>query len=122
MTDYDEIIKRLRCGLQHQNNVTLSTDEVHIPMNAMEELQEYKQAEEQGLLVKLPHKIGDVFYEIFRSKIVKIQVSKIVIDEHGVTVYCEDEYNSFCLDRVVFGETAFLTEEKAEKALEEANP
>ena len=92
-------------------------------------LAEYEDLEEQGLLLKLPCKIGDIIYEVDEAILlddviepIKCKVTYIllkteihidveVIEGHGIgstyTFKVED-----------FGKTVFLTKEEAEKALE----
>lgn len=96
-------------------------------------LAEYEDAEEQGLLVRLPCKVGDSYFIIRKY-----------CDEHGELPYATEHWGSDCLgcseacngefrikegrfndvaQIVTFaksiGKTIFLTEEEAEKALEE---
>lgn len=103
----------------------------------LEELKSYKEAEEQGLLVRLPCKVGDDVYiipspTVYRlniingyeklNKICHQHVGTIVItaghwyatsrEEYGV-------YNEKVLNDIAFGTTWFLTREEAEKKLEE---
>ena len=98
-----------------------------------ERLAEYEDAEEQGLLVWLPCKVGDSYFIIRKY-----------CDEHGELPYATEHWGSDCLgcskacngelrikegrfndvaQIVTFaksiGKTIFLTEEEAEKALEE---
>lgn len=99
-----------------------------------ERLAEYEDAEEQGLLVWLPCKVGDSYFIIRKY-----------CDEHGELPYATEHWGIDCLgcskacngefrikeERfnnvthiVTFaksiGKTIFLTEEEAEKALEDA--
>lgn len=103
----------------------------------LKELKSYKDAEEQGLLVRLPVKVGDDVYIIPSlsvyglniingykklNKIYHQHVGTIVItaghwyatsrEEYGV-------YNEKVLNVITFGATWFLTREEAEKKLEE---
>ena len=99
---------------------------------AIQRLAEYEDAEEQGLLVRLPCKVGDIYFIIRKY-----------CDEHGELPYATEHWGSDCLgcseacngefrikegrfndvaQIVTFaksiGKTIFLTEEEAEKALE----
>lgn len=103
----------------------------------LEELKSYKDLEEQGLLVRLPCKVGDDVYiipspTVYRlniingyeklNKICHQHVGTIVItaghwyatsrEEYGV-------YNEKVLNDIAFGTTWFLTREEAAKKLEE---
>lgn len=97
----------------------------------LEELKSYKEAKEQGLLVRLPIKIGDmvwdndfghpVSYEIkaFSYGYCDSYVEPNIEDE--IIFYCEN-YNgsitgAFPMSEI--GKTVFLTREAAEKKLEE---
>jgi hypothetical protein len=90
------------------------------------ELDAYHQAEEQGLLVKLPCKIGNTIYDIYESienrnspetieyKAKTIEIGK---DKHGIY---------FVIDNTIlrtddFGKTVFLTKEEAEAALKKGS-
>ena len=83
---------------------------------------EYARAEEQGLLLKLPCKVGDILYDI-RQNHVKDRRNDIVheLNVEGITVeLCPWETwmaRSVPLEEI--GKTVFLTKEEAEKALKE---
>lgn len=72
---------------------------------AMEKLEEYETAEEDGRLVVLPCKVGTRVYEIYQF----CGYGVWEIDEHKIKL--ED------LDKI--GKTIFLTRKEAEKALKE---
>lgn len=116
----------MKCAEQHEKLAEL-----------LEELKSYKEAEEQGLLVRLPCKVGDDVYiipspTVYRlniingyeklNKICHQHVGTIVItaghwyatsrEEYGV-------YNEKVLNDIAFGTTWFLTREEAAKKLEE---
>ena len=72
----------------------------------LEELKSYKDLEEQGLLVRLPCKVGDTVYHTVNNRILEVE---------NVDLF-------FLLLSVAegrFGRTVFLTREEAEKKLEE---
>ena len=77
----------------------------------LEELKSYKEAEEQGLLVKLPCKVGDMVYKLwyYDGKPYKIQ-------QHVIRTLSE-----LCgiMEAKKLGKSVFLTREEAEKKLEE---
>lgn len=90
------------------------------------ELQAYKDAEEQGLLVRLPCKVGAPIYSVGMA------VDECpCVDEFEVNSfeYCEDEAGNlelwvYCAIGFHFrsdamGKTVFLTREEAEAALKE---
>lgn len=87
-----------------------------------ERLKNYEDAEEQGLLIRLPCKVGDMVYGIHGGKTILPMVAKwIETNECGWTIaaqYAPMAPKFFCF--ADFGKTVFLTREEAEKALEEA--
>lgn len=100
-------------------------------------LAEYEDLEEQGLLVRLPVKIGDDIYKIpskanydlnvlngykANNRVYYQKVYSIVFSQKGWFVQCDKDSihapNVICVD-VEYGKTWFLTREEAEKKLEE---
>ena len=86
----------------------------------IQKLAEYEDLEEQGLLVKLPCKVGDVVYcfDYPRTDIVVVceeEVEKVLIWENGISI--ETAWDIYRPND--FGKTVFLTKAEAEKALEE---
>lgn len=92
---------------------------------------QYRKLEEQGLLIKLPCKVGDTVYFITKELDIVKGISRKVIDEYIVTEIRGNKYNPLwymssserCVHRdfhpTEIGKTVFLTREEAEKALEE---
>lgn len=87
-------------------------------------LAKYEDAEEQGLLVRLPCKVGDTVYVPTRNFISELRITVISVYTHGV-------YFRWMLDSGIYpnlsgfskselGKTVFLTREEAEKKLEES--
>ena len=81
----------------------------------LNKLGELEDLEEQGLLLKLPFKIGDTLYyiddyEIYHDKVYSIEVTEV----NGEHTFCVG-----CMDWIYddFGKTVFLTKEEAEEAL-----
>ena len=71
----------------------------------LEELKSYKEAEEQGLLVRLPCKVGtEVYYILGIPNKTPCTIDKCVFELSDI-------------DKI--GESLFLTREEAEKALQE---
>lgn len=104
---------------------------------ALEKLADYEDLEEQGLLVRLPVKIGDDIYKIpskanyelnvlngykANNRVYHQKVYSIVFSQRGWFVQCDKDSihapNVICVD-VEYGKTWFLTREEAEKKLEE---
>ena len=88
----------------------------------IEKLASYEEAEEQGLLLRLPCKVGDTLYDIIdfvegnnSPEIYVIDASKIEVsrDKKGVlyTIDCADYRED------EFGTTVFSSMEEAEQAL-----
>ena len=95
-----------------------------IPAEAIQKLAEYEDAEEQGLLVRLPCKVGDRVYfldichtaEDFGKKFVSWgEVTKVSIAGMYVCLKTLTE-----LPLALSWESIFTTREAAEKALEDA--
>lgn len=92
-----------------------------------EKLAEYEDLEEQGLLLKLPCKVGDKLY-IVGEYITECFVDEICIKESGITITCV-EYCKFENGvrhiygnvKLKYGKSSnfFFTLEEAEKKLEE---
>ena len=90
-------------------------------------LKEYEDLEEQGLLLRLPCKVGDTIYEvsyenrkyIIREHVVN-QFVYISYREPRIEIYCERE-NGFLLSSITgkLDEGLFLTREEAEAKLAE---
>ena len=94
---------------------------------AIQKLAEYENVEEQGLLLRLPCKVGDTIYEV------SYENREFVIKEHIVNefiyrayrfprieIYCENE-NGFlvCNNIGKLDECLFLTKAEAEQKLKE---
>lgn len=99
-------------------------------LNLATKLKEYEDLEEQGRLIKLPCKVGDVVYAYCNEfGILEYEVDSIVIDKH-ITYQCSaysgpiGDCPSECLDEIEpdisdFGKTVFLTRPEAEAKLKE---
>ena len=84
--------------------------------NIIRRLAAYEDAEEQGRLVVLPCKVGDMLYYRRGTDVLGDTVERIIIDgidnqvlfvAHKAFLFCD------------FGRNVFLTREEAEKALKE---
>lgn len=112
-------------------------DRCSLMLDACKKLAEYEQLEEQGLLVRLPVKIGDDIYKIpskanydlnvlngykANNRVYHQKAYSIVFSQSGWFVQCDKDSihapNVICVD-VEYGKTWFLTREEAEKKLEE---
>ena len=87
-------------------------------------LAEYEDLEEQGLLIKLPCKIGGTIYDIYEFVENKYSPEMYEYEVDEITIVKDKEGIYFVIDSADFwsedfGKTVFLTREEAEKALED---
>lgn len=86
-------------------------------------LAEYEDLEEQGLLVRLPCKVGDILFRInkgARNSIIKMKVSQITMERKSYNIKAiEEDYGEVFFSDNVIGIKVFATHEEAEKKLEE---
>lgn len=88
-------------------------------------LAEYEQLEEQGLLVRLPCKVGDTVYVPTRNFVSELRITLVSIDTNDMAMYFSWLLNSGIYPNLdgfsgyELGKTVFLTREEAEKKLEE---
>ena len=100
--------------------------------NLRETLKKYEDLEEQGTLVKLPCKGGDMLYypEKLFDIVVPVRLNEIIISFLGIDTYsyqynccsfdeCGDVYEEYDFDTNDFGKSIFLTKAEAEAKLEE---
>ncbi len=114
--------------LAEYENVGLQPEHID---SIIEQLLGYLDAEQAGLLIDLPCKVGDCVYFITQELDIKKGSCKKVIDEYIITEIRGNKYNPLwfmasskrCVHRdfhpTEIGKTVFLTREEAEKALEE---
>lgn len=106
-------------------DITCRPSEAQKILKLAERLKDYEDLEEQGLLLKLPCKVGDTVYAIgFNKKPVVYEsvVLSILITEKEIVFNVkvdEFEINSQ-LKQSMFGKTVFLTQEEAEAKLNES--
>lgn len=129
---YPKCFEEPCCGMGECLN-----DRCSLMLDACKKLAEYEQLEEQGLLVRLPVKIGDNIYKIpsktnynlnvlngykANNRVYHQKAYSIVFSQSGWFVQCDKDSihapNVICVD-VEYGKTWFLTREEAEKKLEE---
>ena len=131
MLSIDEAMAMLKFDNKHIAD--LENDDLQQLAEWLEELKEYKALDEQGRLIKLLCKVGDIVYCIF-SRYTKCTFSNEEFDEYSCQG-CEHECDSkkenyvqdmraYSLDWVVtnlkkFGKTVFLTKSEAEAKLKE---
>ena len=117
---------------KHANNLIQKLNELITKTDEKNELQRYKDAEEKGLLLRLPCKVGDTVYRIVDRGYLK---DTCETDCYSCDILCPYEGREY--ERVIeikpwkmanipmianamekLGKTVFLTREEAEKALE----
>lgn len=80
-------------------------------LQAYFKLKDYEDLEEQGLLLRLPCKVGDIVYKIINQR-----------DNYDDTIYQIVSATSFGLSMIDnIGKTVFLTQAEAERKLKEMN-
>ena len=96
------------------------------------ELKKYKDLEEQGLLVRLPCKVGDKIWELCLCDDGNYRIFPMIvksISKYGAlrqagkditiwNIYAESDYTYMYKNFADFGKTVFSTKEEAEKKLE----
>lgn len=91
--------------------------------NMIKKLATYEDLEEQGLLVRLPCKVGDILFlnnKGARNPIIKMKVSRITIISKSYNIKAiEEDRGEVLFSNDVIGIKVFPTREEAEKKLEE---
>ena len=104
-------------------DVTCCKSEMLKILNLATKLKEYEDAEEQGLLLRLPCKIGDSVYSPTRDFISKYTICSIEKYKEGFFFNWRCEAGIYIkvsgFTDYDIGETVFLTREAAEQALKE---
>ena len=112
------------CGCRYINVCKNQCSEV----KTFEKLADYEDAEEQGLLMRLPCKVGDTVWVYFNYANSEIQKAEVKIIEFGNFTFGNVRYLIEHINRRGglfkyydrdFGESIFLTREAAEQALKE---
>lgn len=104
------------------DNCSKGTGDCNTMKKMINRLAELEDLEEQGLLVKLPCKVGDTVYVPTRNFISELRITMVSVDMH-------EAYFSWMLNSGIYpnldgfhgyelGKTVFLTREEAEKKLE----
>lgn len=105
---------------------------VELLQEVSNKLAEYEDLEEQGLLLRLPCKVGDELYypNGYFNIVIPVRLNEIVMSFVGLDTYsfqynccsfdeCGDAYEDYEFDLNDIGKTVFLTKEEAEKKLKE---
>ena len=88
-------------------------------------LAKFEDLEEQGLLTRLPCKVGDTVYVPTRNFVSELRITLVSVDTNGMAMYFSWLLNSGIYPNFngfygyELGKTVFLTREEAEKKLEE---
>lgn len=95
--------------------------ECELLSEACKKLAEYEQLEEQGLLVRLPCKVGDILYCIDNGIVETLIVNSFrIYNFNRVEIYFENASGfTLCTFTGELDEGYFLSREEAEKKLEE---
>lgn len=122
MTDYKRLMERDEFGnadiigidsvLLYEN---LTGEEYNKLTNALNRLAKFEDMIEQGLLVKLPCKVGDKVYQTDGVRIYQGEILSIDIEKNFTIFYAD----IICFDERAIGETVFLTKAEAEARLAE---
>ena len=102
-------------------------DNCEITTSVCEKLGKYEDLEEQGLLLRLPCKVGDTVHEldIFLERnplIIEMEVTDIIIRDDDIYFELVDLHDDNYTNSVLiteFGRTVFLTQAEAEQKLKE---
>ena len=122
----DEMMENLMYGINDmQGLIALFYRNLWAMAELRDNLKHFEDLEEQGLLLKLPCKIGDTIYQLINSHIYEYKVIGICFDifqnkwMYEVTYEIGLEWFKTMCDFDVFGKskTVFRTKEEAEKAL-----
>lgn len=106
-----ELAKANQCNFFDMTN----RDKCH-DKKIYEKLREYEDAEEQGLLIRLPFPIGTELYFPFKLQgIIKDRIRRWQLNKNGL-FFCSYAGNAYRMDAI--GKTVFLTMEDVEAALE----
>lgn len=83
----------------------------------LKKLKEYEDLEEQGLLLRLPCRVGTIVYVLQSDRIIKVIITRYDRFKDGSIWFC---FNHGCGKSIAeFGKTVFLTREEAEARLRE---
>lgn len=123
----ERLTRRSKVGeglpIKHMSLMHMDTTSEDTLTEILDKLADYEDAEEQGLLIKLPCKVGDMVYEanIGRKMISTYKVTSIVImtgsRNYGWELIDGIYSNLNGFNEYALGKTVFLTREEAEKAL-----
>jgi len=95
---------------------------------AVDKLAEYEDQEEQGMMLRLPCKVGDTVYRInpyaiepiISMKVLQIRFGELYVGNSFLRIDAinDEDMGEICYFKNDVGKTVFLTKEEAEAALE----
>lgn len=97
-------------------DITCEPSEIKKIMKLAEKLKDYEDAEENGLLLRLPRKVGDKAYIIVGKDISKQTIQRVTIGSDKILEFCTRK-RGFAISDI--GKKVFLTSEEAEAKLKE---
>lgn len=124
--EYDSITynekRELECG-EYCDSCSQGAGNCKTVENMIKKLADYEDLEEQGLLVRLPCKVGDIMFRInkgAKNPIIELTVTQINITRrsYNLEVIDRDCGELMCFKNDI-GKIIFLTREEAENKLEE---
>lgn len=121
MTEYEAIdnLKNLFSNYELALPNTDSLEILQFAIKALEEVREYRSLEEQGLLIRLPCKVGGSVYYVRKGRIIECVVSCVNIHRIINIIAKEKETGKeYGFVPNIIGKVIFLTREEAEAALE----
>lgn len=121
LTNHFDYCYFIGCGWLEENVCRVfgtDTEKCH-RKSVYEKLCKYEDLEEQGLLLRLPCKVGQTVYAFAYPRtdiavVVEEEVEKFLVWENGVSIETDGGY--YPLDEI--GVYVFLTKEEAEQALD----
>lgn len=124
--EYDSITynekRELECG-EYCDSCSQGAGNCKTVENMIKKLADYEDLEEQGLLVRLPCKVGDIMFRInkgAKNPVIELTVTQIDITTRSYNLEVIDrDYGELMCFKNDIGRTIFLTREEAEKKLEE---
>lgn len=109
--------------VDHENNdsfIELNEMNAHHSRLAIQKLEKYEDAEEQGLIFRLPCKVGDIVYVIDGKKIYILKVKNdIALISGELCIFVENPRYADYISYRNLGDTVFLKKEEAEQKIKE---
>lgn len=112
--------REIECG-EYCDSCSQGAGNCKTVKNMIKKLATYEDLEEQGLLVRLPCKVGDDLYCIVNGEVKKLKVHSFGVPDFEITDIEFKYVDGFKIVRFVgeLGKTVFITREEAEKKLKE---